>query len=377
MIDLPTINKIRDAANVVDVLGDFMELEPKGKGIYECLCPFHADRHVGSFKVSKVKNIYHCFSCGAGGNSIDFLMHHEKMSFVDALAYIGKMYGIEVEGSDKFTPKQHKPNQPAPKLPMLRIPFEQVKAQKAYVDTNFVAWLRSLPWNEEEHKRLEKNIVEYGLGGTKDGMVVYWQIDQEGNVRTGKMMRYEDDGHRVKTKGYNNDWMHAALERIGRINLDECDYKTTFFGMHLLEFYGKATVRVVESEKSALLAATFWGNTPKTLWMASGGKNCLKQEVLKEFISRKRTVYLYPDRDAINDWTEYMKGLNNVYVRMPFDDIANLYTKDDGPTADIGDVVIRLLYQRQQMSSGAALESMKKTNDNLQALIDNLQLEIV
>ena len=70
-IDKLTIEKIKDAASIVDVIGDFYDLKKKGVN-YECLCPFHDDRHLGSFKISPKKNTYSCYSCGAHGNSVDF-----------------------------------------------------------------------------------------------------------------------------------------------------------------------------------------------------------------------------------------------------------------------------------------------------------------
>ena len=129
MIDEITKDKIKGVANVVDVIGDFYELRDKGHGKYHCLCPFHADRHEGSFVVDGVKNFYHCYSCGANGDSLRFLMEHEGMKFPDAIAWLGAKYGIPVEGSENYNVRQCKPHEPAPKLPTLEIPLAQVKAQ--------------------------------------------------------------------------------------------------------------------------------------------------------------------------------------------------------------------------------------------------------
>ena len=77
MIDQLTIDKIKEAANVKDLLEDFgYDLKKKGTK-YHCLCPFHDDHNLGSFVVNPVKGTYACYSCGARGNSVDFLMHHE------------------------------------------------------------------------------------------------------------------------------------------------------------------------------------------------------------------------------------------------------------------------------------------------------------
>ena len=73
MIDDATIKKIKDAASIVDVIGDFYTLRKRGVE-YECKCPFHQDKHYGSFKISPKKNYAKCFSCGWQGGPVDFLM---------------------------------------------------------------------------------------------------------------------------------------------------------------------------------------------------------------------------------------------------------------------------------------------------------------
>ena len=101
MIDEATVRRIKDAANVADVIGDFRELRKRGADRWECLCPFHDDRHLGSFAVSRRHNRYCCYSCGAKGDSIDFLMQAEGMTYPDALRWLGRKYGIEVDARNK------------------------------------------------------------------------------------------------------------------------------------------------------------------------------------------------------------------------------------------------------------------------------------
>ena len=99
-IDKLTVEKIKDAANIVDVIGDFYDLKKKGVN-YECLCPFHDDRHLGSFKISPKKNTYSCYSCGAHGNSVDFLMAKQGLSYPDALRWLAKKYSIVIPEDEK------------------------------------------------------------------------------------------------------------------------------------------------------------------------------------------------------------------------------------------------------------------------------------
>lgn len=94
MIDQATINRILDAANIVDVVSEFVTLKRRGIN-YVGLCPFHNDR-TPSFYVSPAKNICKCFACGEGGTSVHFVMKHEQLSYPDALRLLAKKYNIEL-----------------------------------------------------------------------------------------------------------------------------------------------------------------------------------------------------------------------------------------------------------------------------------------
>jgi DNA primase len=95
MIDQPTIDRILDAANIVDVVSEFVTLRRRGVN-YVGLCPFHADKSP-SFYVSPAKNICKCFACGEGGTAVHFIMKHEQLSYYDALRYLAKKYNIEIK----------------------------------------------------------------------------------------------------------------------------------------------------------------------------------------------------------------------------------------------------------------------------------------
>jgi len=94
MIDQPTIDRILDAANIVDVVSEFVTLRKRGVN-YVGLCPFHDDK-TPSFYVSPAKNICKCFACGEGGTAVHFIMKHEQLSYFDALRYLAKKYNIEI-----------------------------------------------------------------------------------------------------------------------------------------------------------------------------------------------------------------------------------------------------------------------------------------
>lgn len=93
-IDPETVNKILDAADIVDVVSDFVKLKRSGAN-YKGLCPFHNER-TPSFSVNRARNICKCFSCGKGGSPVNFIMEHEQLSYQEALRYLARKYNIEI-----------------------------------------------------------------------------------------------------------------------------------------------------------------------------------------------------------------------------------------------------------------------------------------
>ena len=103
MIDQETVNRIIDAANIVEVVSDFVSLKKSGNNYFGC-CPFHNEK-TASFSVSPAKNIFYCFGCHKGGNAVNFIMEHEQMAYVEALKYLAQKYHIEVKEKE-FTPEE-------------------------------------------------------------------------------------------------------------------------------------------------------------------------------------------------------------------------------------------------------------------------------
>ncbi|MEG1622039.1 MAG: DNA primase [Alistipes sp.] len=95
MIDKETIDRIYAAANIVEIIGDYVTLKRKGVN-YQACCPFHNEK-TPSFVVSPTKGVYKCFGCGKGGNAVTFVMEHESLSYPEALKIVAKRYGIEVK----------------------------------------------------------------------------------------------------------------------------------------------------------------------------------------------------------------------------------------------------------------------------------------
>lgn len=109
MIDRPTVDRILEAANIVDVISEYVSLQKAGTS-YKGLCPFHDDR-TPSFSVSPAKGIYKCFSCGEAGNAAKFIMKYDQMTYHDALKVLAKRYGIEVHERELTTEEKQLENE--------------------------------------------------------------------------------------------------------------------------------------------------------------------------------------------------------------------------------------------------------------------------
>ena len=106
MIDDATVSKIFDTASIVDVVSDFVSLKKRGNNLFGC-CPFHNEK-TASFSVSPAKNIYYCFGCHKGGNSVNFIMEHEQLSYYDALKYLANKYHIEIQETERTPEDQER-----------------------------------------------------------------------------------------------------------------------------------------------------------------------------------------------------------------------------------------------------------------------------
>ena len=381
-IEKHIIERILDTAKIEEVVSDFVTLKKKGVR-YLGLCPFHDDRHLGSFVVYPKGNCFKCFKCDAKGGVVDFLMMHEHLSYPDALRWLGKKYSIETDMTDfNYTPPPPRPLPPP--LPMLVLPDSMVKARMRGIDDNIlVRWLRmGINWDTMQRKRIDEVLTDYRIGHSpKNGMTIFWQIDNEGKVRTGKMMLYKADGHRDKRDGaYTFDWIHSALFRDKRhpeYDEDKHEMHQTLFGMHLLNAYKVKNVDqavcIVESEKTAVIMAAAYGNNAKQVWMACGGLENLNLDKLKPIIEQGRRIVLYPDRDGVEKWRQKAQQLDYPRVVVDALPVQVWWKPEDGEKADIADVVVRILNEHKPMTT---IEQVKQEMPTASPLIDKLDLTI-
>ena len=397
-IDKIVIDRVLDAAKIEEVIGDFDNIQLKKKGVrYLGYCPFHDDRHVGSFVVYPKKQCFKCFSCGAKGGVVEFLKMHEHLSFPDAIRWLGKKYNIETDMTDfNYTPPPPRPAPPP--LELLELPKHLMAGtlvDTALAQDNLVRWIRSgIRWDTIQRKRVEEMIGLYDVGHGKHGHTIFWQIDEKGRLRTGKMMKYREDGHRDKEAKWNFDWIHATLSRHWDAErqemTDEPPYpfpqlydpsrqeaQITFFGYHLLNHWKRKdidqTVCIVESEKTALLMAIAYGNHAKQVWIACGGLEMLTRERLQPIIDQRRRIILYPDRDGIKKWQQKAEQLH--YDRLTVDarPVTEWWKPQDGDKADIADVVIRMINESQPLTT---IADVQREMPSAKPLIEKLNLEV-
>ena len=132
MISQTTIQQILSRIDIIDTVGGFVKLKKRGAN-YLGLCPFHNER-TPSFTVSPAKEIYKCFGCGKSGNTISFLMEHEKYSYVDSLKWLANKYGVEIE--ETFQSDEQKQTQQTAESLFIINNFAQQYFSKALFETD-------------------------------------------------------------------------------------------------------------------------------------------------------------------------------------------------------------------------------------------------
>ena len=289
-----------------------------------------------------------------------------------------------------YTPKQFFADHPAEKE-RLSVPARQTPERKPKPEAGFIPFRyveRSVSYGSTfirflcglfdrytlESPTIERLMNDYALGATKDGCVIYWQIDVKGWVRTGKIMRYDPNtGHRAKDSGGIN-WVHSVLKKQKAIpenfNLIQC-----LFGEHLLKMYPEKPVALVEAEKSALIAS---GVYPEYVWLATGGKSQLSIDKLK--VLQGRTVVAFPDVDGFEYWTNKAEDIKRIGCNVIVSDLLekNASDKDREDKIDLADWLIRDLIQvKDDQPTEKAAQCFTMDNPALLLLIDTFNLKPV
>lgn len=223
------------------------------------------------------------------------------------------------------------------------IPSEYVKKYCNY-KSGFLYFLsRLFDEHQLDSPTIERLMSDYALGATKDGDIIYWQIDSKSKVRTGKVMKYDPNtGHRIKDGGGIN-WIHSLMKKKALLpedyNLVQC-----LFGEHLLELYPQKTVALVESEKSALIAS---GIFSQYIWLATGGKSQLSIDKLR--VLQNRTVIMFPDVDGFEYWSNKAKEVEAIGCKVIVSDLLEKNATDieRSNKIDIADWIINQLSENE------------------------------
>lgn len=206
----------------------------------------------------------------------------------------------------------------------------------------------------------------YRVGTSKKwgGSTVYWQIDWQGNVRTGKIMLYDSTtGHRIKEPRSYVSWVHTELN-FADFHLRQC-----LFGEHLLSGNPAKPIAIVESEKSALIATHYM---PEFIWLATGGMHgCFKADSIS--VLKGRMVILCPDLGAKEIWQSKMSMFSSVCSKVIISDTLEQYATDEQRKRGLDIADFLLMSDTPQM----ILSKMIQRNPILQTLIDKLGLELV
>lgn len=281
-----------------------------------------------------------------------------------------------------FTPRDYFEQNPAEKEKFSENTFRSYAPVKeaqpvvtSYIDLDIVNQsLRGYPTNKlfqflsthfGETETLEL-MKKYKVGTSKhwDGATVFWQTDNQGRVRTGKIMLYNSEtGKRVKEPYNHVTWVHSVLHK-GGYNLRQC-----FFGEHLLSENKNRPVALVESEKTALIASYY---LPQFLWIASGGKNgCFNASSLS--VLAGRSVVLFPDMGATDYWQSKIGLMKSCGIEVQMFDYleANASENERKEGYDIADYLLKVKPYE------AVLQQMIRRNPALKILIDALDLKLV
>ena len=252
-----------------------------------------------------------------------------------------------------------KKEEPAPSF----IPYDIMKKTFGHYSLNpLFNYLKGIMDEESLMRLMEK----YNVGTSKKwgGSTVFWQVDVQGQVRTGKIMCYDPGtGHRVKEPHSRVSWVHTELK--------EKDYhlKQCLFGEHLLPSNPALPVILVESEKTALIGSFF---VPEMLWLASGGINgCFNPETME--VLRGRDVTLMPDLGAMEIWRQKAEILSSICHTVTVSDVLEREAEDWQREKgwDIADFLLAEPTKRQM------LQILCSRNPELPKLIEDLGLVLI
>lgn len=322
---------------ITSVVGMFDKLKRRGCVQY-AHCPWHDDEHASLALYEKgTENHCHCFACGKGGDTISYVMQHEGLDFKAACQLLGQQFGVGMVTSEAKLPVQlHRPRVEERPVDYTHLPSDWLQSRVG-VNNSFSQCMMRLfdsylmEWLTEEYQ-----LGCYDWRGYED-CVLFPSIDMQGRIHNIKLQHYctdWDDPDFFHCKRDVLCWMGSVLASQGVVAKDAVFDNNCLFGAHLLQRYPSSMVALVESPKNALLGAA---QNPAYVWVAAGSKSLLNRRTLEPL--RERNVMVFPDRDAIRDWTELLASMRSI-ANFVVSDFCERYAPADAPKFDIADYII-------------------------------------
>ena len=273
----------------------------------------YIDNNTGQYVHEEVGLCDNKAKCGYHKTPRQFFFENPDMK--DASPFICKATNHQVKKSDGFS----------------TISDNVLKESLSVYSTNKLIRFFHDTFNEETISRLRKN---YFLGTSDhwEGATIFWYIDFYGRTRSGKIMLYNEfTGHRIKNPFNHITWVHK-VKKYQEYNLKVCLY-----GEHLLKLYPESQVRIVESEKTALIASGF---LPQYVWLAAGSLNSLSTE--RCLILKDKEVVLYPDLKCYSKWEKKAYELSHITKIRISSLLEEIATEEDRIKGlDLADFLIR------------------------------------
>ena len=293
-----------------------------GIGAYSrrALCWYHDDKHP-SMHINKKKNIFKCFVCGKGGDTIRLVQDYSNLTFVEACDWLVREFSVTITSTESPIPTHHscnskdscsKNNSVVSDISVCPLDASLVSRSISLTSEFCQAVVSSGYLTELQMRHAAKR---YCLGASRNGSVIFWEIDEQLRVHNGKFMHYQSDCHRDKSR--TPTWAIAEMKKTGTLPSD-FENPHCLFGLHLLtstnisvcqdksvssvtsqrhtllvrESVCPKNVCVVESEKSAVILSELF---PDYVWLSCGGLQMFKPELLAPLVNHK--VMVFPDTD--------------------------------------------------------------------------------
>ena len=299
MIEQSTLDKIKEVT-VVEI-AEKLGLNPTKKqgANWVCKCFMHPDNHP-SLYLNPAKNVWKCFACkdNNGGGSIALVMKHENLDFYQACQWIAREFSIEFKTVSRYAANNQKPT--------TMTTTQTTTSTLCTLDSSLIAARESA--NSHFCQAMINNHIltpvqmqhavrKYHLGATVSGEVIFWQIDQQQNLRDGKLMTYQPDGHR--SRSVNPSWVSYKMKNEWKDKQNnpllpqEWEKTQCLFGLHLTAGNNQP-VALVESEKTAIICSELF-YMQGFVWVSCGGISNLSTAMLQPLAGRN--IIIFPDTD--------------------------------------------------------------------------------